>query len=113
MYRFIICAALIAVSYSAKAAEYNCKMSDGTEKDPKAVSFKIDTNKDDNKHVQVGPDLHVGCVVFRASPEILTCGLGSSEKFSIFTTADVGTSVLGLHVDSGATTVRLTCVKQK
>lgn len=95
----------------SEAAEYNCAITDGNS--APINSFQINTVKEENKFINLNADTSVGCVVLRTQPELLTCGLASPDKYSLFTTADNGTSTLSLRAMSGANTIVLNCVKAK
>jgi hypothetical protein len=104
---------LTLVAGFANAANYNCKLTNGEANDPKAVSYSFDTVKENNKFVDLGQGTAVGCIVLRAQTQLLTCGLGNGANFSVFSTADDGTSVLGLQTDSNGSKANLTCIKSK
>ena len=104
---------LTSVAGIANANTYNCNLTNGDSKDPKAVSYTIDTVKEDNKFVDMGQGTAVGCIVFRTQPQLLSCGLGKGAIFSVFSTADDGTSVLGIQTGSNGAKANLTCVKSK
>lgn len=112
MKKFVVISMLVLGSVSAHAVKYDCKLSNGDVGDPKAVSYQFDTASEDNKFVDLGQGTAVGCVVPRTQPQHLTCGLGNGEIFSMFVTADDGTSVLSLQTNSQGTKANLTCVKQ-
>jgi hypothetical protein len=103
---------LAVLSLSAHAAKYNCKLSNGNAMDPDAVTYQFDTTKEDNKFVDMGEGSTVGCVVLRTQPQILGCGLGNGENFSLFVTADDGSSLVSVQAGSQGNKTVLSCIKQ-
>lgn len=112
MKKLMISSLLAMSSLSAQAAKYNCKLSNGAANDPHAVSYQFDTATEDNKFVDMGQGTSVGCVVLRTQPQLLTCGLGNGENFSMFVTAEDGSSVVSLQTSSQGNKANLSCVKQ-
>ncbi len=112
MKKLVMFGALVMCSASAYAAKYDCKLSNGDANDPHAVAYSVDTTTEDNKFIDMGQGTSVGCVVLRTQPQLLTCGLGNGEIFSVFVTGDDGSSVLSLQTNSQGTKANLTCVKQ-
>jgi hypothetical protein len=95
----------------ARASQYDCKLSDGSVNNPKAIIFSFDTVKEQNKTVNMGEGTAVGCAVVRTGPPILSCGL-YNEKFSISAIAEDGSSVIGFNTNSGGYKSQLICVKK-
>lgn len=112
MKKIMIFSLLAMSSLSAQAAKYDCTLSNETAKDPHATTYQFDTATEDNKFVDIGQGTSVGCVVLRTKPQFLTCGLGNDVNFSVFVTADDGTSVLSLQTNSQGNKANLNCVKQ-
>lgn len=102
---------MIFITAVAQASKYDCQVTDGS--NAALASYSLDTKSDDNKFAELQDGTSVGCVVLRTNPELLTCGLGQSEKFSIFSTAQSGTSVLALDSSSQTGEVSLRCILQK
>ncbi len=112
MKKLLVFGLLAMSSLSAQAAKYDCTLSNGEGNDPHAVTYQFDTATEDNKFVDMGQGTSVGCVVLRTKPQLLTCGLGNDVNFSIFVTADDGTSVLSFQTNSQGNKANLNCVKQ-
>jgi hypothetical protein len=105
--------ALTLINNTAHASQYDCKISDGSKNDPRATIYSIDTDKEENKFVDLGNEAAVGCAVLRTQPQLISCGVGDNGNFSVFAVADDGTSTLGLSTDNHGTKVVLTCIKKK
>ncbi len=112
MKKSVISSMFVMFSLSAHAAKYDCKLSNGTANDPKAITYQFDTSTEDNKFVEMGQGTSVGCVVLRTQPQLLTCGLGNVENFSLFVTAEDGSAVVSLETVSQGGKSNLTCVKK-
>lgn len=97
-------------SLSAGAASYDCHLSDGTRDDADQISYKFDTATEHNKFVDIGNGDSVGCVVLRANPQLVGCGLGREQDQS-FVIAEDGTSILSLQTLNRGTKTVLNCVK--
>jgi hypothetical protein len=109
----LMMSAVLLISAVSHASQYDCKLSDGTPNDSRATTYTFDTDKEANKFVDLGSNTAVGCVTLKTQfQQLMTCGLGSDGIFSIFATADIGTSVLGVQSDSSGNKAVLTCVKK-
>lgn len=104
---------LALLSLSANAATYDCRLSDGSTYDPQAVTYEFDTATEDNKFVGLDDGTSVGCVVLRATPQLISCGIGDEINFSLFATAEDGSSVLALDSSSQGAQSNLSCIKTK
>lgn len=104
--------ATVLMSSISHAAQYTCTVSNGLENDPDAVTISINTAKDENKFVDLADGSSAGCVVFRAKPQLLSCGLYKDENFSNTAVAEIGSSVLSLHIARDGNNTQLTCVKK-
>lgn len=113
MTKTIITNMLALLSLSANAAIYECRLSGGSNNDTRAVTYEFDTSTEDDKFIDLGNGASVGCVVVRATPQLITCGIGDEVKFSLFATADDGTSVLTLDSSSQDSKSILRCIKSK
>jgi hypothetical protein len=105
--------AFLAIASSAQAAKYDCKFSNGAAADSHAVTYQFDTAIDNNKFVDLGQGGSVGCVVLRAQPQLLSCGVANGEKSSMFVTTEDGSSLVSLQTNSLGSTANLICVKQR
>lgn len=112
MSKLVISGVLAITSLSAKAAKYDCTLSNKTANDPHAITYQIDTAIEDNKFLDMGQGTSVGCVVLRTQPQLLTCGIGEGENFFTFITAEDGSSVLSLETSSKENRVNLSCIKK-
>lgn len=112
MKKLLVISMLVMGSVSAQAAKYDCSLSNGTPNDPKAVKYQIDTATEENKFIDMGQGTSVGCVVFRSQPQLLTCGIGNGEIFSVFGTTEDGTSILSIQTNSQGNKSALNCIKQ-
>lgn len=111
--KMVVMATVLLVGTVSQASQYDCTLSDGNPATAGATTYTFDTDREVNKFVDLGSGTAVGCVTLKTQfQQIMTCGLGNDGVFSIFATADIGTSVLGLQSDSNGHKAVLTCVKK-
>jgi hypothetical protein len=105
--------AMLLLGVAAQASQYECNLSGGSPSDSAKVAFSFDTDKEANKFVDLGTGSAVGCVTLKTQyQQLMTCGLGNDGVFSIFATADIGTSVLDVQTDANGNKAVLICVKK-
>lgn len=113
MTKLVVLSVFSMFSLSAQAATYNCVLAGWESNEfPQTPTYQIDTSRDENKFLDLGKGASVGCIVFRSEPQRITCGVGKSENSSVFTTADIGSSVISVSVKNQEENFVLTCVGQ-
>ena len=111
MKNLLVIAALMTVGTIAQANTYNCALSNGQPNDPAQKSFSLDTDREENKFIDLGQGVSVGCLVFRSQTQLISCGMGDEKNFSTFVTAENGSSLISLDTNSSGTKVVLRCIK--
>ncbi len=111
----IIISLLALSAFSANASSYKCKFTTQEGSHSRSVEFEFDTLNEDNKMFELAPDIVGSCAVLRVPQTLITCGVGNiNGQFpSYFTTADIGTSVLGLDIALHDVSSNLICLKEK